>query len=264
MTTSRSALGGLLLIFASVAPMRAQTPASDARLTIRVVDTAGRILPYAEVTFGERGQASTDARGRVSALKLKPGHYRIAARAIGYRARSLTVALAAGQILDTVIALSAAPMRLPDLETRAQTGLGDLYARLRLRGGRIITRTDIDRHWAIESIDLMGSMLGVRLEHESPGEGGISGEGGAKITFVGCRFRPDSLVTIWLDGKEMVGSPYQQARVPFAMELVHARELELMEIYRRSDEIPTRFRSGDACAALIMWTQAYVDRARRP
>ena len=89
MPTIRPALGGILLLhLAAAAPLAAQATGGDARLTVRVVDSAGRALPFAEVSLPDRGRSySANANGRLNGLKLRAGTYHIAARGQGHQQR---------------------------------------------------------------------------------------------------------------------------------------------------------------------------------
>ena len=153
---------------------RAAPPPPAAILAGQVLDDMSD-APLAGVTVVIAGlwtELTTDARGRFTVVTAAPAgtvRLAVALRRVGYRPATQLVDVAAGdttrvsffllrgwQQLDPVTVVAEAPSRSPKLEAFERR-------RRRNTGGTFLTRDYIERRNAVETVDLMRGLLGVRV-----------------------------------------------------------------------------------------------------
>lgn len=234
----------------------AQAPVRP-ELRVRVLDSAGVPIPFASVTIsGIGGTFSTDLSGWSIPLPVKPGSLAIAGRAIGFRPATLTVVAAAGEKRDVILRLTPAGLRLPELETRSmgpEAVRAQFYQRVRRFGGRVVTREAIERSGAINPMNALGTTVGVRI-HQIP-----MSLGGPYASFSGCGGMGGGMI-VAIDGREVVSSPVPVGELWFALGVVRADELDLIEVYQRYDQVPPMYRRPGICGALLLWTTEGIRR----
>jgi hypothetical protein len=172
-------------------------------------------------------------------------------RAIGFHPSLVPVRPLATPGLALTVTLARAPYVLPEVTVNSKDSYDPIRAfhdRARGSGGRFLARWQIARTGYIRASQTMQIVLGIRYEDYDPVTGG------AVIRFPGCRGQ-DGRVSVFIDGRETAASPVRADDVAWLIDLVPARDIEAMEVYRRRSEIPIRFRKEDACAAVLLWTQ---------
>lgn len=253
-------------IASGYAGLSAQAPGPNAMIRVRITDSALRPVPLANlIVLGRTGTWSAGADGRAPAIPLSAGKYRVVARAIGFVPDTIRVTLAAGESHAIDVRLARMAYRLRDLVAQAPSwapSLEDYARRVRVYGGRLIDRQDIERDGYLHVIDLLGTVVGMRIDHVPPTVnlryGQIEG-GTTYIHSAGCGGKG----SIFIDGREIMGSPAPLAEMGDRLDILRPSEIELIEVYRRREEIPARFRDPDACVAVILWTTAYA-KSRLP
>lgn len=242
------------LLSLSILALSLASTATAQRVSLQIVvrDSSGLVIPYASgVVLASRRVVGADRNGHIPVGGLRPGIDTVLVRAIGYHPAMVPVrATIPGNLAITVI-LPRAPFILPEVTVSADKEAFDpiraFHDRARGSGGRFVARWQIARTGYIRASQTLQIVLGVRYEEYDPAKGG------AVISFPGCR-ADGSRVSVFIDGRETASSPVRADDVAWQIDLVAAREIEAMEVYRRRSEIPIRFRTGDACAAVIIWT----------
>jgi hypothetical protein len=235
-----------LIALSAALPLQAQ------RVSLQIVarDSAGLAIPYASAVVLASGRiVGADRNGHIPIGGLRLRLDTVLVRAIGFHPALVAVrsALPAGTALT--VTLARAPFILPEVTATADSfdPASEFHERARRSGGRFLPRWQIARGGYIRASESMQVVLGIRF--------GISAEtGDVVIRFPGCR-EEGSRVSVYIDGRELGWSPMKPEEVTRAIDLVGAREVEAMEVYRRRTEIPVRFRTGDACAAVLIWTE---------
>lgn len=256
-------VAALLLTIVS-AETRLTAQGAGATLRVRITDSAFRAIPLANLLIlGKSGAYPSGTDGRVPAIQLSAGQYRLVARAIGFVPDTISVVLKDGEARSLDAKLVRVIYRLRDLVTTAPSwapSLEDYARRVQVYGGRLITRRDIERSSYLHVADLLGTVIGMRIDHVPPTvnlqHGRIDG-GATYIHSTGCIGRG----SMFIDGREIMGSPAPLSEVADRLEVVRPLEIELVEVYRRREEIPARYRDPEACMAVMIWTTAFVRSA---
>jgi hypothetical protein len=241
-----------LLFLALIA---AGTTPPTAVLRVQIQDSTGRAIPYAGLTItGQSSTFSANANGRIEDIRLPAGAYVLHVRAIGYRPDSSVVTLRDAESRSVDIRLARAAQRIAGLESRADP-IDAFYRRVRLTGGKMVTRAAIERNGAIFTFDALQGIVGLRLQNHP------MSQGGPLFDFTGCGSQSKT-VGVWLNGRELGRSPFLPRDLWEGLNVTRASEIELIEVYRRYDEIPPEFRNANACAALVIWTTDVVVAGR--
>ncbi len=186
-----------------------------------------------------------------------------------------TIVLAPGsyQLPDiTVIGKGMKP-----IEYSNTTKYDDVFRRMRIGLGTVISRKDIERRGATRTAELLQSVPGARVTIQPDGMP-------TKVAFARCDVLPPK-VSVWIDGIQvipegnvlitMVSSdpsldPAEQARrrtgsyqaalaqmrgsVGEMLSRISPNQIEMIEVYRGVAEIPGEF-LNDSCAAIVIWTR---------
>ena len=190
-----------------------------------------------------------DRRGLIPISGLRLHIDTVLVRAIGFHPALVAVNARVPGGTALTVTLARAPFILPDLTVAADSldPAREFHARARRSGGRFLPRWQIARGGYIRASESLQTVLGLGFS--------VSAEtGDLIILFPGCR-GADPRISVFIDGRELGWSPMKEEQVANAIDLVGAREVEAMEVYRRRSEIPLRFRTGDACAAVVLWTE---------
>lgn len=246
MVLRRSAQIGLLLmvsLFVSALQLAAQTVGG------RLLDAdsgepiaSGSILLVAANGDTLRS-ALSGAEGAFAVGAPGAGDYRLIGVRIGYRT-SPPVAVTLGATHQTVdIRLEALPIIVEGVEVRVGVErrpgeLGGFYERQqRMASGRFVTRQEFERFPSSQLSDIV-SALGVRIRY-APVGGGMTfytGQGCLNLVIDGVRI------------SERMGSHPD--------ELVTARDIEAVEIYRSHSQVPGQFVGAfNQCGAILVWTR---------
>ena len=219
-----------------------------ARMTGVVIDTLGYPVPDAEVAvLGTEYQTTTDRDGAFLLDGLPLGLQVARVRKIGYKAQHQAIRFAAGEEWTGKLTIKRLPTILGEIVVVGKWGkppkyantskYDDFYRRRAGRGGRYITREDIDARPTTRISQLLVGIPGLRVGFDRPG--------GDEIEFVGCA---TSGPAIWVDGQRMQGNTTELLRV------ITPGDVEGVEVYVRETQIPAEFQDG-ACAAIVLWTR---------
>ena len=224
-------------------------------ITLRgiVEDSAQRGIPYATALFVSVDRtATTDVAGRFE-LRLEPGTYLVRIRAIGFVPASFHVTLGPGRLRDFHFVLVRTVLELPELRVTSepQQLAAGLYRRL-LRGGAYLTGDRMVHRGMMRPSEGLQWIPGIRYEHRS------MSEGGPLIGFPDCK-GARSKIAVWIDGHRVMEGLGGNDRAVAMLDDIRPGDLQLMEVYKRFDEIPPEFREPDLCGAIVVWTIAAVD-----
>ncbi len=254
----------------------------------RVRDQKARKIAGAEILDAERRLLGTSDRDGWFSVRLPVEAPSITFRRIGYLPAAFALPKGWG-ITDTVtVLLTEAAQVLPDVEVEAKawkpvryagtTKYDDLFRRQRLGLGWYLSRADLDRRPAIQTLELLRGIPGVRLTIGPPGL-----EGGSNITITRCS-GSSSKVNVYLDGVRMIGGAGQLAPAAAAavdrkispfdrstsgpvfgsggtprdviekLNRIPPGDIEMIEVYRGAAQLPAEFHD-DGCAAIAVWTR---------
>jgi hypothetical protein len=230
----------------------AQERAIRARVAVlagTVVDTLGYPVAEAEVAVLGTDLVATSGRdGRFTMTGLPLGLQIIRVRKVGYRPQHFPIRLAAGQEWDGRIGIARLPQILGEIVVVGKYGkpaqyantakYDDFYRRRSTKGGRFLTREDIEKTAAGRISELLRTVPGVRVGFTQPG---VSED----VSFLTC---PSYNVGVWIDGQKVTGN------VGEILPLITPSDVEAIEVYQRQSAVPPEFRDN-SCAAIVMWTR---------
>ena len=251
----------------------AQAPPRDGETRIiGSIRVAGAVPPRNVVVRGDGAAraALTDSLGRFS-LTMRSGRTTLHLRAVGLVALDTTLELAGGTlelslalskviaVLDTtrVVETGSKPARYA-----ATTRFDAFYERKsRAVGGAFITREDIERSAASDAADILRAVPGAKVERTRTGTPVVrfprcAGVAGIRSSDRADGTGPSAVVQVFIDGVRV--------QEPFvALGSLSAADIEAMEVYRSSAELPPEAR-GDGCAAIMIWTRYTAGAAGAP
>lgn len=231
-----------LVVLAGSAPLHAQT------VVLRgVVLQAGSGDPVAgaqvRIVGGDRVSVSNDD-GSFVMSGLQPGTYLFRAESLGLR--PYTFPLSIGEDLEIEVRLEPDPVKLDSLtvtttsEVLKQAG----FFERRTRGlGVFFTRAQIESRHPTHFSDLLSGVPGMRMEVDAKGIARARIRG---LNTISSTCNP----TYFLDG---VPADLQDIGV----NVVPIRDIEGVEIYRGSSEIPSQWDAAGAsvCGTVLVWTR---------
>jgi hypothetical protein len=188
--------------------------------------------------------AATDTAGNFVLRAPAAGSYHLRAERMGYRtAMTPPLELEDKDTLRVEFRLSVEavelnPITVTGYSRRPPGPLGGFYDRARRGGfGRFITREQIERQHPSQTTDLLRTVAGIQL---TPARFGGR---------YNVRMRGGCAPRVYLDG-----IPIRMAGTTID-DLVQPSELEGIEIYRSSAEVPGEFSSLSSCGAIALWTR---------
>lgn len=258
---------GLTLL--SGAPVLGQAVLSG---TIRH-DSTGRPLPQAEVLLeGSKRQVTTDASGRYVLAGVAAGTETVLIRLVGYRPVRERVVLSAGD--TTWLNAALVPRGAQELEPIEVTasepkpmGLREGFEERRKMGfGKFLDLETLKQNEHRKLSDLLRSIAGVQLVWWEP----CFPAGGGRICYptalsaAGTRAVADlrnpnarCWMSVYLDGIAVYQSGPGTARLPpdFSKDF-QTWELEGVEVYRSSAELPGEFSGANSqCGVIALWSR---------
>lgn len=245
----------------------AQNP-TTAKIVGRVASPAGNPIEGVEVSIpGTDFSTVTNDKGDFTLSGVPVGRHYVRVRRIGYNAQLLVADLMAGAEKAVVIALDRGAYELPELTVAAAaakpieygwtTRYDDFFRRKRTGLGAFISRADIEKRKPFRTPNLLVGLAGIRLRFYEPGPFGT-----------GVEFGRCSDVGVWVDGQRQYvarmvegnsGSMISgRAGISRALGELLERyipsQIEMIEIYRGSSEMPAEF-IDNTCAAIVIWTR---------
>jgi hypothetical protein len=237
---TRSAL--LTIAVLAVAASRQELSAQTPSVAGVVRDSAGRPIPFAEVSVGTL-RTRTDSVGRFYLSFTKRDSVTVEIRRMGYQL--ITFSLSADELVgkDLDVVLNFLPFALPEVAVenpsfRHMTPLAGFDER-RARGvGIFLTQEDIARR----NTD--------RLSHILRGEPGVvitrGRDGRESLRFT--RAKPGCLPLYWVDNERVQH---------FDINDISARDVEAIELYASFASTPGQFIRGPTvpCGTVVIWSK---------
>jgi hypothetical protein len=219
----------------------------------------GNGISGVEVRVVESGaRTSTDSEGRFRLRGLPDSIVTLEARKPGYLGSTAVVELRSGSIGNTMITLVPGPDRVSAFEATPPGGVvgrdtaaakaryAEVVRRQQTGTGAFITRAQIERTSAFNTIELLAEVPGIQVQ---PG----------RVVFPRCDNATDN-VAVLIDGVRQRPSPRAAslgsgAVVAEILSRVSASQIETMEVYRALTELPDDL-NENACAAIVIQTRA--------
>lgn len=227
---------------AAVAPLEAQT--NETAIVGRVIESAsGEPVNGAEVLLPRSSRVKiTGEAGLFRFEGVSPGPHLIAVRHLGLESKQFPVRVSRGRTLDVSFQLETRILPVPELvvtvsQTRPVSKLTGFYRRKENNAGYFLTREQIDEMSLAESTDIFRRVPGVR----------VSRSAGATRTPVTMGRVQGCYPRFYLDGSYV---SY------FDMDNLLPRDIAALEIYRGNSEVPLRFKHGDRCGVIVIWTRS--------
>ncbi|MBL8987153.1 MAG: TonB-dependent receptor plug domain-containing protein [Gemmatimonadetes bacterium] len=224
----------------AAAPLAAQ---ENGQLIGKVYDSkTGEALTTAQVLVdGKVANVNLSSQARFVLGGLEPGRRRIDVRNVGYRPLSVFLEIKPGQTVEKTFELEFTGELMPDLEVEAKASKTlprflEFERRAKRGIGHFITRDEIRDRGYMNMGDALRTVKGVRVNCD----------------VLGCmikmtRAAPGCGPTYFVDG--------QVAR-SFA-ESTPISDVQGIEVYRGSSEVPAEFTGSDAmCGVIAIWTRA--------
>lgn len=239
-------LGGLALSAAPMEPLAAQSDGSVLLIEVRSAG-AGEPMRGAQVSIDEPGTGGiTDGRGRLRLAVPQAGTYTVSVRSVGYATEQQRLRIASGETRSVVFTLKMRAVALPAVRVRASKGTQRLstagfYARQANGIGQFVTRSQIEARRPAQLSDMLRSMPGVQLRPTAFRDAQAS----MNRSSTGSR---RCAIQYFIDGVPLVPG--------FNIDDIPPGDIEAMEIYYGSSQVPVQFNRQNAlCGVIVVWTR---------
>lgn len=228
-------------------PVVAQEQGAALIVSVRAGGT-GEPLRGASVFLDGTGMGGlTDAAGMLRLDGLPPGPSDLSVRYLGYASARKIVRLMRGQTSRITVALEPEPIPLAEVSVRVRASPGvrrlvavGFYRRMEHGPGSFITRSEIEERNPARSSELLRTVPGIRL-----------------IPTAFSDYRA-AMVRSSIPGRQCPIQYVIDGMPAFAFRIddVPPGDIEALEIYRGSSEIPPSFNRGTAlCGVIVIWTR---------
>ena len=265
---SSAHLRSLLLVVALSTAIRPSLHAQERRIGAELWgrvflsgDTIG--LPDAALEVVDLAVSTTTSRtGFYRFAGLRPGHYVLRVRRLGYASLTLEVELPEGLALERDIHLEQLPTTLSEVRIEGQfrkvpPRFEDVYRRMSTANGKFFTREDIERLNPpdIQSVLMRAPTLRVNfqgIQFARCNEGGslALSRGGGKVQIYIDGLRMTGRITLVGEDNPVAAEQREVLRS------VNPSQIQAIEIYSGVSRIPGVFLE-DACAVIAIWTRSY-------
>ncbi len=240
---TRAALLSLLTATLAAVPLSLQAQVRQASIVGRVIE-AGSSAPVqgAEVMLkGTPHRAVTTESGVFRLEELPTGEHTLAVNYLGMESKEFPVQLTARRTLEVTFRLETKVLPVAELvvtvdQTVPVSKLTGFYRRSEQGPGYFLTRADIENQPATRATDLLRQVPGLDVGKRTRGG----------ITPVTMGRRDGCLPRFYVDG---AFTSY------FDMDNLHPRDIAGIEVYRGNSEVPIRFKHGDRCGVIVVWTR---------
>ena len=190
----------------------------------------------------------TDEGGHFAFPGLPPGTYVLRASFVGRLTRVDTLRIEPDADVRVAITLAVSPLDLEPIVVTVHRARRDPmhgFDERRLHNqGTFITRDEIEQRNPLRVSDILRSVPGARFERIGPT--------GSYI----MRFESDCRPVIWVDGNRVFDPSWNGT--PYGIDdLVPAEQVEAIEVYRGSGNVPIQF-GPTSCGAVVIWTRPAV------
>lgn len=249
---ARSALALAVATLLCTAPAAAQGVTSALRVVVTDASTGEPIRDARAQLRGTRVAANADAEGRIVLSNLAPGPVVVEVTRLGYTAAATSVSLQSGAVSDLAVELRVDPVALEALNAEAGPPGGWAQQMLKSRGfferraagpGVFMERAEIMRNHPRSMTQLLSRHRRLNLPYDAWSTTPLERRGTrpAHGALQGCR------PAFFLDGVLVEG---------FDVNSVRPDNVEALEIYRGSSELPPAFNRGTSgCGAVVIWTR---------
>jgi len=235
-------------------------------------DSSGTPLAGVEVVLeGSAQRATTDAQGRFRLGNLPDGLQTALFRLVGYRPVRLRVRLLQGDSTRAdAVMLKEAVQQLDPVEVAGKpnaprgVGVETFEERRRLGFGRFIDSSELRRHELRRIADVLRGVPGLNLVRwrECSGrtcdpveERAASGQGA--ITSIRGGLKEYCWMTVLLDGHYLYTAGSGNRPPDFSRDF-RVAELQAIEIYRSSSEVPPEFGGAvGGCGVIVLWSRRH-------
>jgi hypothetical protein len=239
-------LGGLALVASVPEHVAAQSDGAVLVVEVRSVG-AGEPLRGAQVSVEGLGSGGiTDPRGQLRLSVPEGGIYTVTVRSVGFNVEQQRVRIAAGETRSVVFALKLKAVALPEVRIRASKGMLRLantgfYSRQAGGIGQFVTRSQIEARRPGQLSDMLRGMPGVQLRptafRDSQASMGRTPTGARRCS-----------IQYFIDGVPTVAG--------FNIDDIPPGDIEALEIYYGSSQIPVQFNRQNAiCGVIVVWTR---------
>lgn len=252
-----AALALTLALLAAAAPLPAQTVKG-----VLLESGTSRPIVAAQITLltqSNRREAAiaTDTAGQFEIEARAYGRFRLKAERLGYQTLvSDTFHLGASELVEVRLQLAADAIALEPLTVTARSrppsrylAQAGFYDRKKGGVGSFITREEIANRRPNQLSDVLRMVPGLRFDPAGTGR---------RNSTVSSRSTGRCQPVLVLDGVlTAVGGELGRSRWSIPMDdAVNVHDIEGIEVYRGSSEIPTQFNihTGD-CGVLVIWTR---------
>ena len=215
------------------------------------------------------------ASGELRYRALAPGDHLLTVRRLGHTPSIQTVTLVPGEPLEMQVFLERLPQLMSEVVVRGRTlrvptKFVDVLRRTASGWGTVFTREDFANATDVKNVlwrvpGVRASDNGIsfaRCSGELPGNLLAQAQGGEAVTSTTASTVGETpstaKVQVYIDGIRVTALAPDRGLDPItsALKLVPMRDIEFMEVYRGTAQIPVEF-VNDACAVIAIWTRAY-------
>ena len=264
----RTALAAACLVVSSE-PLLAQSIAGTVRQ-----DSTARPMAGVEVLLeGSERKTTTDAAGRFVLGSLARGSAVVLFRSVGYRPVRVSVQLVSADTVQVnAVMVREGTQQLDPVEVKAvpaaPRGLGReaFEERRKLGFGRFIDSAELRRSEMRRTSDLLRAIPGLRIvrfrECEGPNstrcsppeDRAASGRGGG-TSMIPRQNQEYCWMSVLLDGVPVYQSGSSRPPPDFSRDF-RPSELESIEVYRSSAEVPSEYGGASAaCGVILLWSK---------
>lgn len=220
-----------------------QAQVRPANIVGRIVETgsAKPVQGAAIVLQGTSFRAMTNEAGIFRLEDIPAGHHTLAVHYLGMESKKFPVELAPRQTLDVTFRLETKVLPVAELvvtvdATPPVSKLTGFYRRSQQGPGYYMTRAEIEDTPALRTTDLLRRVPGLDIGQRNR----------AGITPVTMGRRDGCIPRFYVDGA--YASYYN-------MDNLEPRDIAGIEVYRGNAEVPIRFKHGDRCGVIVVWTR---------
>lgn len=240
---ARVLVPSLVAVALAAAPAVLQAQVREASIVGRVTEkgSGAPVQGAAIVLKGTSHRALTDDSGLFQLESVPSGHHTLAVHYLGLESRQFPVEISARETLNVSFSLEAKVLPVAELvvtvdQTTPVSKLTGFYRRSEQGPGYFLTRSEIEEMPALETTDLLRRVPGIDVGHRNR----------AGVTPVTMGRRDGCVPRFYIDGAY---ASY------FNVDNLQPRDIAGMEIYRGNSEVPIRFKHGDRCGVIVVWTR---------
>lgn len=250
-------LAAVVAFALAVQPLRAQStpPSAQARglgtIDGIVSDTSLAPLHAAFISIvGTPLRVGTGANGRFRITNIRPGHYLVIVKRVGYRPASEVIDVPPSDTVRVAYTLAPVVQTLPTVtvaEKPFSIRMGDFLARRKAGFGEFMTQEEIEAKNDVYATELLRNFKTINV---SPNNASVmteyyalSNREGANPSLGACP------MSIYLDNVPLP--------TPFNLDLLPSpKEIAAIEVYNGPSTIPPQFAGMDrGCGVILVWTR---------